>query len=424
MIVLVLNAGSSSLKYQLIDMESNHVLAKGLCERIGGDSRHKHGIDKDEKVITVPMKNHADALDEVFKTLVDPSEHALSDMSQIDAVGHRVVSGGDVFTESVIVDDKVYKQIEDLVPLAPLHNPPALHAMKACMEKMPGVPQVAVFDTSFFTTIPPKAYMYPIPIEYYEKYHIRKYGAHGTSHRYVAMRAAELMGRPLSELKLITCHLGNGSSVTAIDHGVAADTSMGFTPLDGVMMGTRSGSIDPAIVTFIMKHENLTPDEMDDILNRHSGLLAISGISNDLREVKAATLAGDERASLAYDMYSNSVKKYIGQYIATMAGVDGIVFTAGIGEHCERMRRMILAGLEPLGIIMDYEKNRLHGSERDISDGRSKVRIIIIPTSEEYMIAQDVVELTAPHHEYSPEGFNDFDTFDDEYERNDSSLTA
>ena len=420
MIVLVLNAGSSSLKYQLIDMSRNEVLTKGLIERIGDRASHKFGLDENERQVEANIMNHDEAIDAVFNYISDPEEHVIDSLSDIDAVGHRVVSGGDVFTESVIVDDEVYKQIEALIPLAPLHNPPALAAMSACMEKMPGVPQVAVFDTSFFTTIPPKAYMYPIPMEYYEKYRIRKYGAHGTSHRYVAMRAAEIMGRPLSELKLITCHLGNGASVTAIDHGYAVDTSMGFTPLDGLMMGTRSGAIDPAIVTFLMKHEGLSPDEMDEILNRKSGLLAISGISNDLREIKAATLAGDERAALAYDMFSNSVKKYIGSYMAAMAGVDGIIFTAGIGEHCDRMRRMILGGLEPLGIIMDFEKNRQRGFERDITDPRSKVRIIIIPTSEEYMIARDVVDLCAPNKEYPVEGFTRYDTIDTEYEVDDA----
>ena len=401
MIVLVLNAGSSSLKYQLIDMESNHVLAKGLCERIGGDSRHKHGIDKDEKVITVPMKNHADALDEVFKTLVDPSEHALSDLSQIDAVGHRVVSGGDVFTESVIVDDKVYKQIEDLVPLAPLHNPPALHAMKACMEKMPGVPQVAVFDTSFFTTIPPKAYMYPIPIEYYEKYHIRKYGAHGTSHRYVAMRAAELMGRPLSELKLITCHLGNGSSMCAVDHGKCVDTSMGITPLEGVIMGTRSGSMDPAVLQFIMnnaKDENGNPeikdiDDMLNVLNKKSGLLGISGISSDMRDVDTAADNGDKRAQIARDMLIYGIRKYIGSYAAAMGGVDAIVFTAGIGENGVELREAVMQGFEYMGAKLDPEKNKVRGEERDISAADSKVKVLVIPTNEEIVIARDTLEL-------------------------------
>lgn len=414
--VLVINAGSSSLKYQLVDMDTNVIIAKGLCERIGHDKAvHTHGVDKDEKVIEGHIASHRSAVEVVLETLIDPAEHAISSLKDIDAIGHRVVAGGDYFSKSVIIDDDVLDKIEELSQLAPLHNHVAAECIRACKAVMPGLPQVAVFDTSFFQTIPPKAYMYPIPLEYYEKYKIRKYGAHGTSHRYVADRAAKLMGRQLTDLKLITCHLGNGASVAAIDHGYAVDTSMGFTPLDGLMMGTRCGAIDPAIVTYLMKKENLTPDEVDSIMNTKSGLLGISGISNDLREVKAAALAGDERAILAYDMFSNSVKKYIGQYIATMAGVDAIVFTAGIGEHCERMRRMILSGLEPLGIMIDYEKNRLHGFERDISDERSRVRIIIIPTSEEYMIAKDVAEL---YNERSDaDTFTAYDDFDDEYAR-------
>ena len=265
--------------------------------------------------------------------------------------------------------------------------------IRACLNHIPGVPMVAVFDTSFFQTLPPKAYMYPLPYEMYEKYAIRKYGAHGTSHRYIAERAAAVLDEPLEDLKLITCHLGNGCSISAIDHGVAVDTSMGLTPLDGLMMGTRCGAIDPACVTFIMEHEGLSAAEMNDLMNKKSGLLGISGVSNDLRSVRDASEQGDARAMLAYDMYSNSVKKYIGSYIAVMGGVDAIVLTAGVGENCEKMRRMIFAGLQPLGIILDEEKNKHRGFEREISTDASPVKIIIIPTNEEYMIARDTYQI-------------------------------
>ena len=315
-------------------------------------------------------------------------------MDDIDAVGHRVVQGGKYFDRSVLIDDDVVAKIDELAELAPLHNKAALMGIEACREQMPGKPMVAVFDTSFFQTIPPKAYMYPLPYELYEKYAIRKYGAHGTSHRYIAERAAAFMDEPLEDLKLITCHLGNGCSISAIDHGVAVDTSMGLTPLDGLMMGTRCGAIDPAIVPFIMEKENLTAAEVNDLMNKKSGLLGISGISNDLRSVRQASEEGDERAQLASDMYSNSAKKYIGQYIAVMGGVDAIVLTAGVGENCDKMRRMIFAGLQPLGIKIDLEKNRkgLRG-EREISTDDSEVRIVVIPTDEEYMIARDTYQL-------------------------------
>jgi acetate kinase len=291
------------------------------------------------------------------------------------------------------VDDDVIAKIDELAELAPLHNHAALQGIRACQHAMPGVPQVTVFDTSFFQTMPPKSYMYALPYELYEKYGIRKYGAHGTSHRYIAQRAAALLDEPLDELKLITCHLGNGCSVTAIDHGVAIDTSMGLTPLDGLMMGTRCGAIDPAIVPFLMEHEHLTTREVNDLMNKKSGLLGISGISNDLRSVREAAEKGDERANLAYDMYSNSVKKYIGQYTAVMAGVDAIVLTAGVGENCAKMRRMIFAGMQPMGFVLDENLNKQRGFERIISSERSSVRICVIPTNEELMIARDTYEI-------------------------------
>lgn len=393
--VLVLNAGSSSLKYQLINVETHEVLAKGICERVGSaEAFHKHGIDENEVVIDTPMPDHNAAMALVLEALTSGPTKAIDSLDDIDAVGHRVVQGGKYFDRSVLIDDDVVAKIDELAELAPLHNKAALMGIEACREQMPGKPMVAVFDTSFFQTIPPKAYMYPLPYELYEKHAIRKYGAHGTSHRYIAERAAAFMDEPLEDLKLITCHLGNGCSISAIDHGVAVDTSMGLTPLDGLMMGTRCGAIDPAIVPFIMEKENLTAAEVNDLMNKKSGLLGISGISNDLRSVRQASEEGDERAQLAYDMYSNSAKKYIGQYIAVMGGVDAIVLTAGVGENCDKMRRMIFAGLQPLGIKIDLEKNRkgLRG-EREISTDDSEVRIVIIPTDEEYMIARDAYQL-------------------------------
>lgn len=393
--VLVLNAGSSSLKYRLINVETHEVLAKGICERVGSaEAFHKHGIDENEVVIDTPMPDHNAAMALVLEALTSGPTKAIDSLDDIDAVGHRVVQGGKYFDRSVLIDDDVVAKIDELAELAPLHNKAALMGIEACREQMPGKPMVAVFDTSFFQTIPPKAYMYPLPYELYEKHAIRKYGAHGTSHRYIAERAAAFMDEPLEDLKLITCHLGNGCSISAIDHGVAVDTSMGLTPLDGLMMGTRCGAIDPAIVPFIMEKENLTAAEVNDLMNKKSGLLGISGISNDLRSVRQASEEGDERAQLAYDMYSNSAKKYIGQYIAVMGGVDAIVLTAGVGENCDKMRRMIFAGLQPLGIKIDLEKNRagLRG-EREISTDDSEVRIVIIPTDEEYMIARDTYQL-------------------------------
>ena len=392
--VLVLNAGSSSLKYQLINVETHEVLAKGICERVGSaEAFHKHGIDENEVVIDTPMPDHNAAMALVLEALTSGPTKAIDSLDDIDAVGHRVVQGGKYFDRSVLIDDDVVAKIDELAELAPLHNKAALMGIEACREQMPGKPMVAVFDTSFFQTIPPKAYMYPLPYELYEKHAIRKYGAHGTSHRYIAERAAAFMDEPLEDLKLITCHLGNGCSISAIDHGVAVDTSMGLTPLDGLMMGTRCGAIDPAIVPFIMEKENLTAAEVNDLMNKKSGLLGISGISNDLRSVRQASEEGDERAQLAYDMYSNSAKKYIGQYIAVMGGVDAIVLTAGVGENCDKMRRMIFTGLQPLGIILDEEKNRQRGFEREISADNSPVKIIIIPTNEEYMIARDTYQL-------------------------------
>ncbi|MCI8341415.1 MAG: acetate kinase [Eggerthellaceae bacterium] len=392
--VLVLNAGSSSLKYQLINVESQTVMAKGICERVGsGEAFHKHGLDDNEHVIDAPMRDHNEAMALVLEALTSGPTKAIDSLDEIDAIGHRVVQGGKYFDRSVLIDDDVVSKIDELAELAPLHNKAALMGINACREQMPGKPMVAVFDTSFFQTLLPKAYMYPLPYELYEKHSIRKYGAHGTSHRYIAQRAADFLDEPLDDLKIITCHLGNGCSMSAIDHGVAIDTSMGLTPLDGLMMGTRCGAIDPAIVPFIMEHEGLTAAEVNDLMNKQSGLLGISGLSNDLRTVRTASEEGHERAQLAYDMYSYSVKKYIGQYIAVMGGVDVIVLSAGVGENCDKMRRMIFTGLQPLGIKLDLEKNKLRGGEREISTDDSEVQILVIPTNEEYMIALDTFDL-------------------------------
>lgn len=392
--ILVVNAGSSSLKYQLVDIAHNKVLAKGLCERVGTDqSFHKHGIDENEVVHERPLRDHTEAMEVVLDCLINGDHSVIKSPSEIAAVGHRIVHGGNYFDKSALIDDEVERKIDELAELAPLHNKAALAGIHACRALMPDTPMVAVFDTSFFQGLPQYSYMYPLPYEYYEKYGVRKYGFHGTSHRYLGERAAAILGEPLSELRLITCHLGNGCSITAIDHGVPIDTSMGFTPLDGLMMGTRCGSVDPAIVTFLMEREGLTPEEMNNIMNKKSGLLGISGISNDLRSVREASDAGNPRAILAYEMYSTCVKKYIGQYLALMSGTDAIVLSAGVGENCAKMRRMIFAGWQPLGIILDPEKNKQRGFERIISSDKSKVPIIVIPTDEEYMIARDTYDI-------------------------------
>jgi acetate kinase len=396
MYILVVNAGSSSLKYQLVEKETRELAAIGLCEKVGSsDSFHKHGIGERETIDTIQLKDHRAAIQAVLDSLLDPSTGAISNLDEIVAIGHRVVHGGEYFSESVIINDEVINKIEECVPLAPLHNPPSLTGIKACSELMPNAQQIAVFDTAFHQTLPPKAFMYPIPYELYEKNHIRKYGFHGTSHRYVSQRAAVLLGKPLDETKIITCHLGNGGSITAVENGKSIDTSMGFTPLAGLMMGTRSGSIDPAVVTFMINELGLSPIEVDTILNRESGLLGVSGISNDLRDVQTAADEGNERALLAVEMYANSIKKYIGQYVFALAGVDAIVLTAGVGENSADMRRQIFAGLEPLGIKIDAEKNKVRGPERIISTEDSRVKVFVIPTNEELMIVEDAIMLSS-----------------------------
>ena len=393
--ILVINAGSSSLKYQLINMDTSVVLAKGLCERIGIEgSQLKHQPkDKESIIIKSTMNSHADAIKLVIEALADSDHGVISDMNEIGAVGHRVVHGGEYFKKSVIIDDDVKKAIEACVELAPLHNPPNLIGIEACEEVMPGVVQVAVFDTAFHQTIPKEAYMYAIPFEYYEKYKIRKYGFHGTSHKYVAHRAAQMIGKPLSELKLITLHLGNGSSITAIQNGKSIDTSMGFTPLAGVPMGTRSGDIDPAIVLFLMEKENLNIEQINNVLNKGSGVAGVSGVSSDFRDLSEAAKNGNDRAALAENLFIYNVRKYIGTYSAIMGGVDAIVFTAGIGENNSYMRKGIVNDLGYKGIKIDYEKNEQKGVEIDLSAEDATVKTLVIPTNEELMIAKETLEL-------------------------------
>lgn len=393
--ILVINCGSSSLKYQLIDMEKEEVLAKGLVERIGIEgSRIKHEVkDKEKKVIEVELPDHKSALDLVIKSIVDPEIGAIKSVKEINAVGHRVVHGGEDFSESVLIDDEVMKVIEKNVELAPLHNPPNIIGINACKELMPEVPQVAAFDTAFHHTIPPVNYIYAIPYEYYEKYRIRRYGFHGTSHQYVAIRAAEMIGKPLESCNFITCHLGNGASVTCIRHGKSLDTTMGFTPLEGLIMGTRSGDIDPAIVTFIMEKEGLDPSEMNNVLNKKSGVLGISGISSDFRDLEESAADGDERAALALGAFETEVQKAIGAYLTEIDSCDGIIFTAGIGENSPNNRLAIMRGFENRGIKLDMWRNNQRGKESIISSNSSSIRVMVIPTNEELMIARDTKKI-------------------------------
>ena len=395
--ILVINAGSSSLKYQLIDMETERVMAKGLCERIGIEgSKLNHTPDGGEKnVIEKDMKDHSDAIKMVLDALTDANYGVISDMSEIAAVGHRVVHGGETFSGSVVINEEVKKALEICIPLAPLHNPANLIGIAACEAAMPGVPQIGVFDTAFHQTMSKEAYMYAVPYELYEKHKIRRYGFHGTSHKYVSQEAAKMLGKKPEELKMITCHMGNGSSITAVDGGKSVDTSMGFTPLAGVVMGTRCGDIDPAIVKFIAEAENITVDAVDTMLNKQSGVQGISGVSSDFRDLEAAQAQGNERAALALDMFVESVRKFIGSYMVKMGGVDAIVFTAGIGENTPIMRDAITKNLEAFGIKVAAEKNEkaIRGVQMDISSADSKVKVLVVPTNEELMIAKETLEL-------------------------------
>ena len=393
--VLVINCGSSSLKYQVLDMTNEELICKGLVERIGMEgsviSHTKTGMDK--FVLEAPMKDHKDAIGHVIDALKDEEHGVVKDMSEIGAVGHRVVHAGEKFAHSVLITDEVIKALEECVELAPLHNPPNLLGIAACQELMPGTPMVGVFDTAFHQTMPPQSYIYAIPYEYYEKYGIRRYGFHGTSHKYVSERAAEMLNVNIEDLKIITCHLGNGASVSAIKRGKCIDTSMGLTPLEGLVMGTRSGDIDPAIVTYIREKENLEQGVANDILNKKSGMLGISGVSSDFRDIEAAAEEGNERAMLALKVFAQRVKFYIGGYTAEMNGVDAIVFTAGVGENDMGMRDIICNEMGNLGIKLDLVKNKVRGKEMVISAEDSKVKVLLIPTNEELMIARDTYNI-------------------------------
>ena len=391
--ILVINAGSSSLKYQLIDMENESLLAKGLCERIGIDGRLTHKPQNGKPVFEadVPFPTHKEAIEAVLEKLISKEYGVVETMAEIGAVGHRVLHGGIEFTESCVVDDACEAAIKKCFPLGPLHNPANLMGIKACQAAMPGVPQVAVFDTSFGMSMTPEAYIYAIPYEYYENDSIRRYGFHGTSHRFVSARACEIMGK--KGTRVINCHLGNGSSVSASIDGKCVDTSMGLTPLEGLPMGTRSGNLDPAILQFIMNKYGYTADEMLNILNKKSGVLGISGVGSDFRDLEKAAKEGNERAQLALDKFAYEVRKYIGSYAAAMGGVDIITFTAGIGENGPDMRESICRGLEFLGVRVDHEKNQVRGKETDISAADSTVKVYVIPTNEELMIARDTLAL-------------------------------
>ncbi len=394
--VLVINCGSSSLKFQLIETKSGSVLVRGLCERIGIDgSAFEYKKGSGEKVASeIDMKDHNDAVAAVLAMLTDKENGVIDDLGQIDAVGHRVAHGGEKFKEAVRINEDVIKEIEVVSELAPLHNPAALLGIRACMKHMGDIPQVAVFDTAFHQTMPAEAYLYAIPYEYYEKYRIRRYGFHGTSHDYVAHRAAEIIGKDINTLKIIVCHIGNGASVSAVKYGKCIDTSMGFTPLAGLVMGTRSGDIDPAISTYLMKKEGLNAEEVDDLLNKKSGMLGLSGVSSDYRDVISAASKGDKRAETALNVFSLRIVKYIGAYMAEMNGVDAVVFTAGAGENSVAIRENVCSRLEFLGVNFDKEKNKtVMGTEDYIGDKNDKVKLMVIPTNEEYAIAGQTVDI-------------------------------
>lgn len=392
--VLVINCGSSSLKYQLIDSESEAVLAKGICERIGIDGRlvyQKTGLDKE--ITESDMPTHKQAIKVVIEALVNEKTGAIKSLSEIDAVGHRLVHGGEKFSASVVITPDVIKAVEECNELAPLHNPANLIGVAACKEVMPDVPMVGVFDTAFHQTMPKKAYLYGLPYEYYEKYKVRRYGFHGTSHSFVSKRTAEYLGMDLNNSKIIVAHLGNGASISAVLNGKCVDTSMGLTPLEGLVMGTRSGDIDPAIMEFIAKKENLDIDGVMDVLNKKSGVQGLSRLSSDFRDLEKAYDEGNELAINAIEVFSYRVAKYIGSYVAAMNGVDVIAFTAGVGENTEIVREKVMEYLGYLGISMDREANKVHGEEKIISSGDSKVKVCVIPTNEELAIARETVAL-------------------------------
>ena len=393
--ILVINCGSSSLKYQLINSDTEAVLAKGLCERIGieGSQITYQPAGGDKEVTVSPMPTHTQAIQLVLDALTNEKTGVIKSLKEVGAVGHRVVHGGEKFTSSTLLTEDAIKAIEECNDLAPLHNPANLIGIRACQELMPGVPMVAVFDTAFHQTMPDVAYTYGIPYEYYEKYKVRRYGFHGTSHSYVSKRTAEIVGKPYDQMKIIVCHLGNGASISAVNCGKSVDTSMGLTPLEGLVMGTRSGDLDPAIIDFVGKKEGLSLDEMNEVLNKKSGMLGISGVSSDGRDLEAAAETGNKRAQLALDVFDYRVIKYIGAYAAAMNGVDAIAFTAGIGENNIKMRKDVCSSLTYLGVKLDEEKNNVRGEERIISADDSKVQVLLVPTNEELAIARETLAL-------------------------------
>ena len=396
--VLVINAGSSSLKYQLLNPETGDLLAKGLCERIGIDGKftYKPQLEGKEKLdaIDVAMPTHSEAIQTVLNALVDPKNGVIASMDEIDAVGHRVVHGGEKFASSVLITDEVMAAIEECNPLAPLHNPANIIGINACKAVLGDkVPQVAVFDTAFHQTMPAKAYIYPIPYEYYEKDKIRRYGFHGTSHRYVSKRCAEILGKDPSELKIVSCHLGNGSSLAAVDGGKSVDTSMGLTPLAGLPMGTRAGDMDAGVIEFIANKYGMSMGDVVTMLNKKSGVLGISGVSSDFRDIEDAAAKGNKRAALALEVFEYDVRKLIAEYAAAMGGVDAVIFTAGVGENSPELRVEFVKGLEFMGIKLDEEKNKVRGQERIVSTDDSRVKVLVIPTNEELMIAMDTMDI-------------------------------
>ncbi|WP_024620713.1 acetate/propionate family kinase [Metaclostridioides mangenotii] len=394
--VLVLNCGSSSLKYQLIDTNGEEVLCIGLVERIGIDGsilKHEKQGKDDKLVIEQPMKDHKDAIKLVLDAVVDAKFGAVKDMKEIDAVGHRVVHAGEKFASSVVITPEVEEALKECIDLAPLHNPANIMGIDACKAILPGVPMVGVFDTAFHQTMPESSYLYGLPYELYTKYGVRRYGFHGTSHDYVSQKAAEMLGKDRKDLKIVTCHLGNGASIAAIDGGKCVDTSMGFTPLEGLIMGTRCGDIDPAIIPFLIRKENLDADGIDNLMNKQSGVYGMSGVSADFRDIEDAAAKGDKRSQVALETYVKRVQKYIGSYAAEMNGLDVVVFTAGVGENGKALRAEMASNMEFLGLKLDKEANDVRGKETVISTADSKVKILLIPTNEELMIARDTLRL-------------------------------
>lgn len=391
--ILVLNCGSSSLKYQLINMDNEEVMAKGTYERIGEQSFLTHKVNGEKIRFDNPVKNHKEAIDFMVEKLLDPKFNTIKSLDEIDGIGHRVAQGADKFSSSVIIDEEVIKKIDECAELAPVHNKAAITGIRAAIESMPGKPNVAVFDTVFHQTMPEKSYMYPIPYKFYEKYGIRKYGFHGTSHKYVSQRVARLLNKPVEDLKTIVCHLGQGASLCAVKGGKSVDTTMGLTPLGGIPMCARSGDLDPSIVTYLMKKENLTPDEVEMLLNKESGILGLSGVSPDFRDIEAEAAKGNKRATLAIEAYAYKVAQYIASYIVSLGGLDVIAFTAGIGENQYNARKKICENLKCFGVEIDEEKNHEFRDEGRISSADSKVEVWVVPTNEELMIAKDTLDL-------------------------------